>query len=123
MSPPKPTTERVTIVIRLTPEANRALGVEAATRDLSRNAVVATAVYSYLGVPEPEAVERREARSQIAALADLDGEFHVENAMSATGLKRAACSHHLRALVRAGVLSERVLAQASGGRKAYRAAD
>ncbi|MDQ3730065.1 MAG: hypothetical protein M3355_10815 [Actinomycetota bacterium] len=122
----KPVSRSRYVPVWLDPEDQRRLEAKAIARGYSRSKLAEELIQhglGYPGVSPPEAGRKqgRSRREAIAGLADREDEFSVEEAMEATGLKRAVTSHHLREMVWSGLLSERVVPNSCGNEKRYQA--
>jgi hypothetical protein len=110
-----------------TPEVRRELAARAALRGTSATHEVNLILAEALGMAPRGNAGHVEggafARSALGRLADRGGWFTVEQAAEATGKAWAITGVHLRELVRAGVLAERVVPGASGGRKEWASAE
>jgi hypothetical protein len=114
------------LAVKMPPAVRRELGARAAAAGTSANHEANLILARALGVdPAPSGghVERGAfARSALGQLADRGAPFTAAEAVRATGGRRCATLVHLRELVRAGALVERVVPGASGGAKEWTAA-
>lgn len=116
---------RAQVRFRPPPGVERELRAIAAGRCESLDSVVCRVVAGALGMgePPPESKPGPRHRLAIARLADRGGWFDAVRAAEAAGVGWAVARVQLRELVRLGVLAERVVPGATGGRKEWASAE